>query len=107
MYHRHATADTCLTMIYSRRRNHQSLPSGHFTFQSANNRVISGPGDGDYISLRDEHGTQWRGCAERQPDDTIRYRFRDDAGNSVSGISDGYGIALRDQRGQTWRGFVN
>ncbi len=107
MYHHPAPADTCVSMIYSRHRNHQSLPGGHFTFQNGRNRVISGPGDGDYIFLRDEHGNQWRGMAERQADDTIRYRFRDDAGNSISGFSDGCGITLRDQKGLTWRGFVN
>ncbi len=94
-------------MIYRRRRNRQGLPGGQFTFQNAQNRVVSGPGDGDYIFLRDEHGSQWRGIAERQADDTIRYRFRDDAGNSISGISDGTGITLRDQKGNTWRGFVD
>lgn len=83
------------------------MPGGYFTFQNAQNQIVSGPGDGDYIFLRDENGAQWRGIAERQADDTIRYRFRDDAGNSISGISDGYGITLRDQNGKTWRGFVD
>ena len=94
-------------MIYRRRRNRQGLPGGQFTFRNAQNQVVSGPGDGDYIYLRDEHGAQWRGIADRQPDDTIRYRFRDEAGNSISGVSDGDGITLRDQKGNTWRGYVD
>ena len=94
-------------MIYRRRRNRQGLPGGQFTFRNSQNQVISGPGDGDYIYLRDEHGAQWHGIAERQHDDTIRYRFRDEAGNSISGVSDGDGITLRDQKGNTWRGFVD
>ena len=67
--------------------------------------MVAGPGDGDNIFLRD--GAQWRGVAERQSDDTIHYRFRDEAGNSISGTSDGEGITLRDQKGNTWRGFVD
>ena len=93
-------------MIYRRRRNRQGLSGGFFTFQDAQNRTVSGTGDGDYIFLRDENGGQWRGFAERQTDDTVRYLFRDEKGNAIAGVSDGEGITLRDQKGNTWRGFV-
>lgn len=94
-------------MIYRRRRVRQGLPGGFFTFQSGQGETFSGPGDGDYIFLRDEFGAQWRGMAERQADGTIRYRFRDDAGNAISGVSDGGIVTLRDQNGKTWRGCVD
>ena len=69
-------------------------------------RSVSGFGDGDFIRLRDEYGNTWRGMAERQDDNTVRYHFRDSKGKTVSGISDDYGIILRDQTGNVWRGFV-
>ncbi len=94
-------------MIYRKRRTGMGAPSGFLRFQDSNNRVVSGPSDGDFIHLRDEHGVEWRGMAERQADDTIRYRFRDDQGNYISGVSDGYGVILRDQKGNTWRGFLD
>jgi hypothetical protein len=94
-------------MIYRRRRGKSGVPGGFFRFQDANDRIVSGPGDGDYIHLRDEYGNEWRGVAERQADDTIRYRFRDSDGNFISGVSDGYGVLLRDEKGKTWRGIVD
>jgi len=93
-------------MIYRRHRGRHGLPGGFFTFQDAQNRVFSGPGYGDHILLSDENGARWRGVAERQDDDSIRYVFRDDEGGVISGVSDGEGITLRDQKGNTWRGFV-
>jgi hypothetical protein len=92
-------------MIYRRRRR-DHLPSGFYRF-SHGQRHVYGHGDGDFIRLRDEHGNEWYGVAERQQDDSIRYRFRDSSGNSASGISDGHGIILRDARGNTWRGFID
>jgi hypothetical protein len=100
-----AGADNPIEMIYKKRRGYQGLPGGYFHF-SMGNRTIFGPGDGEFIRLRDEFGNEWRGVAERQGDDTIRYRFRDDSGNHISGMSDGYGVVLRDSKGNTWRGFI-
>lgn len=68
---------------------------------------MHGFGDGDFIRLRDEFGNEWRGVAERQSDETIRYRFRTSDGRYVTGISDDYGILLRDEQGNTWRGFFD
>jgi hypothetical protein len=94
-------------MIFHRRRSRSGgAPSGFYRFTSKD-RLVCGPGDGDYIHLRDEFGNEWRGVAERQADDTIRFRFRDSEGNYITGISDGYGVTLRDQRGKVWRGFVD
>lgn len=94
-------------MIYKRRRR-PGVPSGFLRFESATDRrQVFGPSDGDFIHLRDEFGNEWRGVAERQADDTIRYRFRDSNGNYISGISDGGGVTLRDQKGKTWRGFFD
>ncbi len=95
------------TMIYRRRRSKTAVPGGFYRFTDSLNRVITGPGDGEFIHLRDEFGQSWRGMAERMADDTIRYRFRDDNGNFISGVSDGYGVILRDQKGKTWRGVVD
>lgn len=67
---------------------------------------MEGFGDGDYVRLRDEFGNVWRGQAEVQDDDSVRYRFRDEKGRTISGASDRYGITLRDERGVTWRGYV-
>src|SRR5512139_249895 len=91
-----------IRMIYRKRRGNSSVPGGYYRFSTAGNRIVSGPGDGDFIHLRDEFGNEWRGCAERQADDTIRYRFRDSQGNYITGVSDGYGVILRDQKGTTW-----
>jgi hypothetical protein len=94
-------------MIYRRRRQNSGVKSGFLHFHDNSNRVVAGPGDGDYIHLRDEFGNEWRGVAERQPDDTIRYRFRSSNGDFITGVSDGYGVILRDQKGNTWRGFID
>lgn len=94
-------------MIF-RRRRHPGLPGGFLRFEgSKDRRQVFGPADGDFIHLRDEFGNEWRGVAERQADDTIRYRFRDSQGNYISGIGDSTGVTLRDQKGRTWRGFFD
>ena len=93
-------------MIYRRRRTRHGLVSGFFRVQGKRSEM-AGVGDGDFIRLRDEYGTEWRGQAERQGDDTITFRFSDSDGNHVSGISDGYGIILRDAKGHSWRGFID
>ena len=92
-------------MINRWRRQRSRVPSGFYRLQSRFNKVVEGFGDGDYIRLRDEHGNVWRGQAEVQSDDTIRYRFRDSYGKVISGIADDYGVLLRDEQGNTWRGY--
>jgi hypothetical protein len=94
-------------MIINRKRRFGAMPGGFFRFTSPSNQQVAGHGDGDFIRLRDEQGREWRGVAEWQSDETIRYRFRDSAGRSISGIADGYGIILRDEKGNTWRGFID
>ncbi len=94
-------------MIYRRRRARSGLPSGFFRLEGTGRKTVFGFGDGDWIRLRDEYGNVWRGTAEKQGDDAVRYRFRDSAGKMITGIADGYGILLRDERGNTWRGFVD
>ena len=92
-------------MIYQKHRMAAS-PGGFHRFQNENNQVLYGHGDGDYIRLRDEFGNIWRGSAEKDSDNCIRYRFRDEKGHSITGISDRYGVVLRDEKGKSWRGFV-
>ena len=93
-------------MVYRRRRARTSrVPGGFYRFENGK-QSVAGFGDGEFVRLRDEHGNLWRGTAEAQGDETIRYRFRDSSGNVISGVSDGFGILLRDERGNSWRGFV-
>ena len=94
-------------MIYRRRRQRHSVPSGFYRFQGAENQAVYGFGDADYIRLRDEFGNVWRGHAEKQSDSTTRFSFRDSSGNIINGISDHNGIVLRDEHGNTWRGFLD
>ncbi|HUS07660.1 MAG TPA: hypothetical protein VMZ52_15245 [Bryobacteraceae bacterium] len=94
-------------MIYNRRSTYANSPGGFHRFQNAAKNTMYGFGEGDYIRLRDEFGTVWRGMAEREDDHQVRYRFRDEKGRSISGLSDSHGIVLRDEKGQTWRGFVD
>jgi hypothetical protein len=82
------------------------VPNGFYRFESIHQRSVGGFGDGDFIRLRDENGNVWRGQADVQDDETIRYRFRDSNGKTISGISDRFGILLRDEKGNTWRGYV-
>ena len=94
-------------MVYNRRRSRTPSPAGFMQFQSSDrSRTVFGFTDGDYVRLRDEFGTVWSGTAERQPDNSIRYRFRDGEGNVISGVSDSFGVILRDDRGHSWRGFL-
>lgn len=94
-------------MIYRRKQAHKKSPGGFLRFQNVLNQTVYGFGDGDYIRLRDEFGRVWRGSAEREQDNSVRYRFRDETGQTISGISDSYGIVLRDEKGNAWRGFVD
>lgn len=94
-------------MIY-RRRKRTSLGNGFYRFESLKSRhTIYGAAYGEYIRLRDEFGNVWRGEAEIQEDDSVRYRFRDGNGQVISGVADDYGIVLRDSKGNTWRGFID
>lgn len=92
-------------MLMSRRRS-RHIGFGLYQFDSPKNGSLSGFGEGDFIRLRDEHGNEWRGAAEVQWDDSVRFRFRDTAGRWATGVGDSGGITLRDDRGNTWRGFV-
>ncbi len=94
-------------MIYRRRRQRLSAPRGFYRFEGGNHRTIFGFGDGDFVRLRDEFGNVWQGTAERQSDNTVRFRFRDTEGNVIAGISDGAGVVLRDEHGNTWRGIID
>lgn len=94
-------------MIHRRRSAYATIPGGFFRFQNASKSTVYGFGEGDYIRLRDEFGNVWRGVAERDSDNLIRYRFKDDKGRSITGISDSYGVIMRDEKGKTWRGFVD
>jgi hypothetical protein len=94
--------------IVKRRRRRVGQAGGFFRFEAMKGRNnMHGAGYGDFIRLRDEFGNVWRGEADVQSDDIVRYRFRDSNGNIISGISDSYGIILRDEHGNTWRGFVD
>jgi hypothetical protein len=94
-------------MIYRKNQTRTPSPGGFHRFHNDKNQSVSGFGEGDYIRLKDEFGTVWRGSAEREADNLVRYRFRDEKGHSISGISDTFGVVLRDDRGNTWRGFVS
>lgn len=94
-------------VIYRRRRQRSSVPSGFYRFESSSRKTVYGFGEGDFVRLRDEFGNEWRGTAERQFDNSIHFRFRDDEGNPITGISDGNGVVLRDTQGNTWRGFID
>ena len=91
-----------------RKRKRSLIRGGQFRLESGQGGgILSGFGDGDFIRLRDEFGNEWCGAAERQYDDSIRFRFRDSEGHYASGVGDNFGITLRDDRGRTWRGFVD
>lgn len=95
--------------VYGRKRRKTSVQGGFYRFESMKTKCsMQGTGFGEFIRLRDEFGNVWRGMAELQDDDTIRYRFRDANGRTISGISDStYGVLLRDDKGNVWRGFVD
>ena len=95
-------------MMNLRKRKRSLIKSGQYRLESGQGGgVLSGFGDGDFIKLRDEHGNEWCGAAERQYDDSIRFRFRDAKGHYATGVGDNFGITLRDDQGRTWRGFVD
>ncbi|MBI3208138.1 MAG: hypothetical protein HYZ37_04440 [Candidatus Solibacter usitatus] len=92
-----------------RKRRRLNVSGGFFRFEGLKTKaVMYGSGYGDFIRLRDEYGNTWRGEAEHQSDGIVRYRFRDETGNSISGMSDSsYGVILRDDKGNVWRGFLD
>ncbi len=94
-------------MIYRRKQVRKTAPGGFLRFQNTLKQCYFGFGEGDYIRLRDEFGNTWRGSAEREDDNSVRYRFRDEKGMTISGMSDSLGIILRDEKGNSWRGFVD
>lgn len=95
-------------MIRSRQKRRSThVRFGRYHFENLRHGAITGYGDGDFIRLRDEFGTEWTGTAEMQGDDTIRFRFRDPSGRYATGVGDYSGITLRDDKGNTWRGFVD
>ena len=94
-------------MIYRRRRRRSGVRSGFYRFENQQRKTVSGFGEGDFVTLRDEPGNMWRGQAEQTVDNSIRLFFRDPDGNLISGMSDDYGIVLRYEFGNTWRGFID
>jgi hypothetical protein len=68
---------------------------------------MHGHGEGDFIRLTGEDGRVWTGSATREPDNSVRYCFRDAKGKSMTGLSDAYGVVLRDETGKMWRGVID
>ncbi|MDZ4798673.1 MAG: hypothetical protein SGI92_10960 [Bryobacteraceae bacterium] len=68
---------------------------------------ISGYGEGDFIRLTGDDGRVWTGSATREPDNSVRYRFRDEKGRSMTGIADAHGLVLREESGKMWRGVID
>jgi hypothetical protein len=94
--------------IFKRRRTHSKIPGGFFSFEEESTSTrLYGFGHGDHLRLRDEFGNIWRGSAEKGPDDSVRYTFRDPNGRIITGVTDSSGIVLRDEKGRTWRGFID
>src|SRR6266849_1091178 len=92
--------------IYTRQRRLSRAPGGHFHLEEEKTRTcVFGYGHGDHIKLTDDYGNLWRGTAERNPDNSIVYRFRDHKGNSLSGVAHGDVVTLRDAVGRIWKGF--
>lgn len=96
-------------MIYQKKRAAKTIPGGFFHLEDELTKTrVFGYGHGDLIKLRDEYGNMWQGSAERGQDNTVHYRFRDQAGRrTVTGVSDSFGVILRDERGKTWKGFID
>jgi len=95
-------------MIYTKQRKRSRLPGGFFHLEEEKTKTrVSGYGHGDHIKLKDEYGNVWHGSAERNPDNSIVYRFRDGKGRRLSGVSDNVVVTLRDEKGKTWKGVVD
>jgi hypothetical protein len=95
-------------MIYTKLRKRQQMPGGFFHLEEEKSKTrVFGYGHGDHIKLKDEYGNVWLGSANRNPDNSIVYRFRDPKGNALQGISSGGTVTLRDDRGNTWKGFID
>jgi hypothetical protein len=95
-------------MIFSRDRKRKLIPGGFFHLEEEGTKTrVAGYGQGDNIKLKDEYGNVWLGTAERCPDNSIVYRFRDGRGRSLTGISNNTVVTLRDEKGKTWKGFVD
>jgi len=94
-------------MVYTRPRKRPSLPGGYFHLEEEKTKTrVSGYGHGDHIKLRDEYGNVWRGTAERNPDNSVVYRFRDSRGRTLTGVSENVVVTLRDDHGNIWKGFI-
>lgn len=95
-------------MIYRKKGHRAVAPGGYFHLEDeATKTRVAGYGHGDHIKLKDEYGNVWLGSAERGPDNSVVYRFRDSNGRTIAGVSDSVGIILRDDKGKTWKGFVD
>jgi hypothetical protein len=95
-------------MIYGRDSKRNFQPGGYFHLEEEKTKTrVSGYGHGDHIKLRDEYGNIWRGSAERNEDNSVAYRFRDERGRMMTGVSSNLVVTLRDERGNTWKGFID
>jgi hypothetical protein len=95
-------------MIYTKQRKRLRLPGGFFHLEEERTKTrVTGYGHGDHIKLKDEYGNVWHGSAERNPDNSVVYRFHDGKGRTLSGVSDTLVVTLRDDHGQTWKGVVD
>jgi hypothetical protein len=95
-------------VIYSNHRRKTHVPGGFFHLEEEKTKTrVFGYGHGDSIRLKDEYGKVWQGCATRNSDNSVAYRFRDPDGNSLTGVSSDAVVTLRDERGRIWKGFVD
>jgi hypothetical protein len=99
---------TAALPIFGRQRRLSQMPGGYFHLEEEKTKTrVFGYGHGDHIKLSDEYGNIWRGSANRNPDNSVIYRFRNAKGKTLSGVSNGNTVTLRDERGSTWKGFVD
>jgi hypothetical protein len=95
-------------LIYSKQQKRARLPGGFFHLEEEKSRTRAyGYGHGDHIKLKDEYGTEWRGSAVRNPDNSVTYRFRTARGVYLSGVANDEIVVLRDDRGNSWKGIVS
>ncbi len=93
-------------MLYQRKTRLKSYGQGSIHLEEESSKLrVSGYGNGDFVSLKDEFGTTWAGFSYRGEDNRTYYHVTNPDGKRMTGVANDSSISFRDDSGRLFKGL--